>query len=194
MPSNTPITVCEALRLIWEADRYPILGNEDVRVSILMEKEALAKATAAVPSPDDPPEFSRWLVGFLDPNLPGNEREELVWALYDLFDPDTGPATDPPRVRHRLPTGSGRYAARRRTGTSSGRLRRLGTAPHRRLDRPDSEATRRNEPKSSGAGPGELAVRPSTGRIVSRDRGGGLAEPLSCPGVSVCCEKAEANT
>ena len=35
-----PITVREALRLVWEADRYPIRGNEDWRASALPQEES----------------------------------------------------------------------------------------------------------------------------------------------------------
>lgn len=33
-----PITAREALRLLWEADRYPIRGNEDLRPALALEK------------------------------------------------------------------------------------------------------------------------------------------------------------
>ena len=35
-----PVTVREALRLFWEVDRYPILGNEDLRASITNGKRS----------------------------------------------------------------------------------------------------------------------------------------------------------
>jgi hypothetical protein len=83
-----PITTCEALRLIWEADRYPIRGNEDRRAAAAMEKEALAKAATATGSPDDPPEFGRWLTALRNQSLPAADREAVMSALYDLFDPE----------------------------------------------------------------------------------------------------------
>jgi hypothetical protein len=55
------ITVRDVLRLLWEADSYPCIGNEDWTVAAGMEAAALAKAATAVASPDDPPEFGRWL-------------------------------------------------------------------------------------------------------------------------------------
>lgn len=83
-----PITVGEALRLIWEADHCPILGNEDWRTSAALEKEAYARAAMAETSPDDPPEFAPWLATLLDQTLPPNDREAVMSALYDLFDPE----------------------------------------------------------------------------------------------------------
>jgi hypothetical protein len=52
-----PITVREALRLFWEADRYPIRGNENLHPALALEKEARARAATAKASPGDPPEF-----------------------------------------------------------------------------------------------------------------------------------------
>ena len=84
----TPITVREALRLLWEADRYPIRGNEDRREAVALEQEARARAATAEASPDDPPEFSAWLAALQNLSLPESDREEVMDALYDLFDPD----------------------------------------------------------------------------------------------------------
>jgi len=86
--STAPITAREALRLIWEADRYPILGNEDRRMAAALEREALARAAKATASPDDPPEFGPWLAALQDRSLPDSDREAVMTALYDLFDPE----------------------------------------------------------------------------------------------------------
>jgi hypothetical protein len=83
-----PITVREALRLLWEADRYPIRGNEDWRWSAALQKEARARAATATASPDDPPEFIDWLTVLQDPSSPESDREAAMSALYDLFDPE----------------------------------------------------------------------------------------------------------
>jgi hypothetical protein len=83
-----PITAREALRLIWEADRYPIRSNEDRRAAVALEKEALTKAATARGSPDDPPEFGRLLTSLRNQSLPAANREALMSALYDLFDPE----------------------------------------------------------------------------------------------------------
>jgi hypothetical protein len=85
---GVPITVREALRLIWEADHYPILGNEDWRVSAALAKDALEKAATAIPCPTDPPEFMGWLTTLLDQSAPAEDREAAMSALYDLFDPE----------------------------------------------------------------------------------------------------------
>jgi Family of unknown function (DUF6088) len=65
-----PIAVREALRLVWEADRYPIRGNEDWRASAILMRKALARAASAIASPDDPPEFAGWLAALQNPSLP----------------------------------------------------------------------------------------------------------------------------
>lgn len=86
--SAAPITMREALRLLWEADHYPILGNEDWRASATLEQEARIRAATAKPSPDDPPEFGPWLAALLDESVPECDREAVMSALYELFDPD----------------------------------------------------------------------------------------------------------
>jgi hypothetical protein len=83
-----PLTTREALRQIWEADRYPIRGNEDWRIAARMDAEALERAVNAVPGPGDPPEFARWIAALCDPRIPNLEREDIMAAIYDLFDPD----------------------------------------------------------------------------------------------------------
>jgi hypothetical protein len=83
-----PLTMREALRQIWEADRYPILGNEDARVAVRMSAEALARAGEALPASDDPPELVAWIAALINPRLPRDEREDIMSAIYDLFDPD----------------------------------------------------------------------------------------------------------
>jgi hypothetical protein len=83
-----PLTMREALHEIWEADRYPILGNEDWRASAILMREALARAASATASPDGPPEFGRWLAALQDRSLPNADRQAIMTALYDLFDPE----------------------------------------------------------------------------------------------------------
>ncbi len=89
MTTEAPISIREVLRLLWEADSYPQLGNEDNRVADRLEREALAKAKHAVPSPDDPPEFSNWLAVLHDRSLPNDDRETVMWTRYDLSDPES---------------------------------------------------------------------------------------------------------
>jgi hypothetical protein len=45
-------------------------------------------AMAIMLSPDDPPELARWLTELQRPDLTTNEREEVIWALYDYFEPE----------------------------------------------------------------------------------------------------------
>lgn len=82
-----PLTMRGALRLIWQAAKYPILGNEDWRVGERMDAEALERAGTAVQAPDDPPEFAAWIAALRDPKLPDGEREDILSAIYDVFDP-----------------------------------------------------------------------------------------------------------
>lgn len=81
------ITVREVLRLLWEADHYPILGNHDAREAAALTRDALDKASTAVSSPDNPPEFADWLAALQRPKLPNDERAVIIEALYRLFDP-----------------------------------------------------------------------------------------------------------
>jgi len=57
-------------------------------VAMMMEKEARARAATANASPDDPPEFVGWLAALQDQVLPDSDREAVMSALYDLFDPE----------------------------------------------------------------------------------------------------------
>ena len=86
--TDPPLTLRAALRGIWEADKYPIRGNEDWRVAARLDAEALEKAASAVPTSDDPPEFARWIATLRDPQVPRDVREQTMSALHDLFDPE----------------------------------------------------------------------------------------------------------
>ena len=50
-----------------------------------MEAAALEKAATAIASPDDPPEFARWLEALQKPDLSVNDREEIYCAIHDYF-------------------------------------------------------------------------------------------------------------
>ncbi len=95
--AKPPLTFREALHKVWKADKYPILGNEDWRAAARLDAEALELAASAVPSPDDPPEFALWLGVLLKPGVRSDERDEVMTALHDLFDPEVEPTepTDP---------------------------------------------------------------------------------------------------
>ena len=83
--TEATVTVREVIRLLLEADSYPRVGNEDWPVAARMEAAALKKVATAVASPDDPPEFARWLEGLRNPDLSTDEREETYWAIHDYF-------------------------------------------------------------------------------------------------------------
>jgi hypothetical protein len=87
----TPVTVWDVLLLMLQADAYPILGNEDVPVALRMQRAALHHAETAMSSPDDPPEFARWLAALRQPGIGLEEREEILWAMYTYFDPEERP-------------------------------------------------------------------------------------------------------
>ena len=85
MPKRSePITTCEALRAFWEADSYPILGNEDLPVSRRLMAAAMEKISAATPSLDDPPEFAAWLA-VLRRNESTDQWEDVVGAIHNFF-------------------------------------------------------------------------------------------------------------
>jgi hypothetical protein len=79
------ITVREVMRLLWEADCYPRIGNADWAVAAGMEADALGKAQRAVAAPDDPPEFARWLEALQNGDASADDREEIYWAIHDYF-------------------------------------------------------------------------------------------------------------
>jgi hypothetical protein len=81
-------TLREALREIWLAASYPIRGNEDWHIAADMDVMALERAAKAVAGPGDQPEFATWIAALRNPQLPDLEREDIMSAIYDLFDPD----------------------------------------------------------------------------------------------------------
>ena len=83
-----PLKAYGVFQLLLEADKYPCTGNEDVPVAIAIPRDALEKARTAVLSADEPPEFARWLSELQRLDLTSNEREEIIWALYDYFEPE----------------------------------------------------------------------------------------------------------
>lgn len=85
-----PLTMRDALHGIWQADKYPILGNEDWRAAARLDAEALERAATAVMSPGDRPEFAEWIAALRRPDLPGDERDEIMYAIHDLFEPEEG--------------------------------------------------------------------------------------------------------
>ncbi|MGH7102526.1 MAG: hypothetical protein ACREFJ_09020, partial [Acetobacteraceae bacterium] len=58
----------------------PARGIESAYRRTLLDREALDAATAAVPSPDDPPEFAARIAALRDPKLPSDERERIMFA------------------------------------------------------------------------------------------------------------------
>jgi hypothetical protein len=85
--SRSP-TIQQVLCLLWQADRYPHLGNEDNRAVALLEREAYALARHAVPSPGDPPDFAQWLALLQDQKLSADARDTIMAALSEIFDAD----------------------------------------------------------------------------------------------------------
>ena len=56
---SVTISVRSALLLILAAEKHSRPGNEDWPVAAALEREALERAKAAVPSADDPPDFDQ---------------------------------------------------------------------------------------------------------------------------------------
>ena len=77
-----------ALHGIWQAAKYPIRSNEDWAVGARLDSEALERASTAAPVAGDIPEFAQWIAALRDPRLPQNEREQIMSAVYDLFEPE----------------------------------------------------------------------------------------------------------
>jgi len=75
----------------------------DVREAELAEAEALAKATHAVPSPDDPPEFASWLRALLAPDRTAETREEAFNGICEFFDPEDREAGQGMPSQHHSP-------------------------------------------------------------------------------------------
>lgn len=86
--TDQPISVRGVLLLLLEAERYPRLSNHDWVIADAMEAKALELAAAAVPSPADPPEFTRWLATVQQPNLDGDERVAVYEAMIGFFEPE----------------------------------------------------------------------------------------------------------
>jgi hypothetical protein len=85
---TNPMALREALHGIWRADKYPILGNEDWAVGARLDREALERAATAELMADDKPEWVQWIAALGDPNLSGSRRDEIMFAIHDLFEPE----------------------------------------------------------------------------------------------------------
>ena len=79
--TEVSVTVREVIRLLWEVDSYPCLGNQDWATAARMEAAALEKAATALGSPNDLPEFGLWLRALQRRNLSTDEREEIYWEI-----------------------------------------------------------------------------------------------------------------
>jgi len=82
------LSLRDALRGIWQAAKYPIRGNEDWAIGARLDREALERAATAAPMEGDAPEFAQWIAALRDPRLPENGREQIMSAVYDLFEPE----------------------------------------------------------------------------------------------------------
>jgi hypothetical protein len=85
------ITVREVLLLLLAADSYPCLGNGDWQVCDLMEADALKLAPRATPSPDDPPEFGRWMEILLKPASRGPSGKKSTTPFMSSLNPSRLP-------------------------------------------------------------------------------------------------------
>jgi hypothetical protein len=87
--AETAISVRDAVVEVWKTDRIPVNNSYDYQGVLQAEAKALAKATIAIPSPDDPPEFLLWIETLRKPDITGDEREAVYDAMYAYFEPDT---------------------------------------------------------------------------------------------------------
>jgi hypothetical protein len=69
-------------------DHRPHSLPESLRLLTGWMRKRLSGPVRAVSAPDDPPEFGHWLVALQDHSLPDSDREAVMAALYDLFDPE----------------------------------------------------------------------------------------------------------
>jgi hypothetical protein len=83
-----PLTVLEALRIVWKAEHYAIRGNGDVEVAESLDREALEKARYAVSEPNDPPGLRHCVTALLKPDLASDDRDDVMSFLDMLFDPE----------------------------------------------------------------------------------------------------------
>jgi hypothetical protein len=84
--SDATVTVRQVLQLVLEAVSYPCIGNTDWADAAELEAQALAKVPYAIASPDDPPEFRRWLDTLSKPNRCNYDRDGVLDAMADYLD------------------------------------------------------------------------------------------------------------
>jgi hypothetical protein len=86
--AQEPISVRNVVLRVLASDKYPIYNTFDCQQARRLERDALEMAETAIPSPDDPPEFSRWLELLRRPDLTNNGREAIYDEMYDYFEPE----------------------------------------------------------------------------------------------------------
>ena len=85
------ISIRDVLIRVLASDKYPCYNAFDCQQAQRLEREALEMADNAIPSPDDPPEFSHWLEMLRQPDLTTDGREAIYDAMYDYFEPEGTP-------------------------------------------------------------------------------------------------------
>jgi hypothetical protein len=88
------ISVRDVIIRLLASDKYPCHNFFDCQQAQQLEKDALEKAEEAIPSPDDPPEFSRWLEMLRQPDLTNDGREAVYDEMHDYFEPEGTPGED----------------------------------------------------------------------------------------------------
>jgi hypothetical protein len=89
--AQEPISVREVILRVLASDKYPCYNILDCQYARGLEKDALEKADSAIPSPDDPPDFSRWLEVLRQPDLTIDGREAIYDEIHDYFEPEGTP-------------------------------------------------------------------------------------------------------
>jgi hypothetical protein len=70
------------------AGQIPDPGNADWIAAARLDREALDRAATAAPAPDDKPEWAKWIEALRDPKISGGRRDEIMYAIHDLFEPE----------------------------------------------------------------------------------------------------------
>jgi hypothetical protein len=88
--AQEPISIRNVILSLLTSDKCQCYSILDVQYAQRLEKDALDKAETAIPSPDDPPEFSRWLDMLRQPDLTTDGREAIYDEIHDYFEPEEG--------------------------------------------------------------------------------------------------------
>ena len=90
-PTDTrqpPLTVLEALRMVWKAEHYPILGNGGRSGRRETRQGGAGKSQVCRVRTERPAWMRHCVTALLKPDLNGDDRDEILSFLDNLFDPE----------------------------------------------------------------------------------------------------------